>query len=246
MVAIPSQFGPGQDRSSSGRDSLRTALEADWCSADCADNRDRKNYTKRVAQPVVGLKRHTHFFVTKILGTSCLLLAVLGAAGCKKSLSKDKAKVILEEKIKADNIALSCLVELPKEWEFTPFGHKNANEVCKKKLKDAGVLAGALGDEVRGELNCQNGRRGDLRLGIVPSSFECTIRFNCGSAEPSVQSVTTEGKRATIRYTKTMSLAQKFKDDWPNSCPLVPDFKKEEVKTAIAIQTDDGAWVLEK
>jgi hypothetical protein len=195
-------------------------------------------------------------------------VAVAPAAGCsKKALSREEADRLLANALVAAREEPRCSVHLPGAWieSIGPLTLNNEGQWagCVEALQAAQLIdkvhcveSGSIDrntyNKCRASLasgvtmKCASRSAGAAFLGRMPSESDCTAYFACGEAKVTVDSITTEEKSATIRFTVAKSLDERFKQKWPASCEPDTSFRKSDARTAKAARTDEGGWVLEK
>jgi hypothetical protein len=171
---------------------------------------------------------------------SWLLVAVLSiittAAGCS-SMSKGKAKELLQKRFDADGAVYCNVLGGVSEKNGAQSGLENA---CVAQLTSAGFATPAGCSDARRDGTCA-----PMSLAFKPGKASVkggAVKVPCGTKTlGEVQSVTTEGKSATVRYTRT------FKFDSTKStlsaCEFVPLSEGEGEGKAVFKQDDSGDWI---
>jgi hypothetical protein len=184
------------------------------------------------------------------------VLALLMTAGCGK-LSKQQADALLRK----NGVVLAaqpvCSVHLPSGTRLMPWGidlgYGTDTKDCADRLLDAGLLARTSKvHEIKSRGIYVETQRQDVRLtckdsgggtsGLAPWQENCAAEFPCGSADLVVDSITTEDKAATVRYTVTRTVDANF-EKWPRTCEIEAPFARREAKFPWFTLTAVGGWV---
>lgn len=171
-----------------------------------------------------------------IFGTTAAMILVLTACS---GMSKGKAKDMLQKRYDEDK-SLYCSLKRAVAQEKGGV-YSGPEKTCIKQLAKAGLVS---------DTGCAQHFAADpsdcMTWGFKPAkatiSKNVWLKFPCGTKTlGEVKSVTTEGKKATVKYTRTFKL-----DDGATAeltdCVLDPIQEGESEGTATLKQDDSGNW----
>jgi hypothetical protein len=169
-----------------------------------------------------------------------LLAGLVLLTACGHKLSKDEALKLLPAE------TMLCATTLPgSAATFNPDGIKyRPGDRCADVLRAAGLLSGKKCDPMDWGYNdagavetmpmCRSEVVGPEVRHVLNEWF---LRYSCGSVTHIVDSVTTEGLHATVRYTSTLGSPEpKSLGDCAQALPV------EVKRTFTATRDDDGRW----
>lgn len=182
---------------------------------------------------------------THVRGACAVALACAALIGCgAKKLSKEEAVKLVDaaslegRKLSHCHLTVGSKVEEGR-YETIIFDRaKCTDAVVAANLIDGphGVTVSAVGGTIL--------RKG--ALAIVPcEGGKCELRAACGKTVVQVDSITTEGRKATVEYT----LKHEFPDvllHSPMSCGISISDQNDERGTLVATLNDDGRWIAQK
>lgn len=176
-----------------------------------------------------------------LLGAGC----VAGGCGHKK-LTKEDAQQLLEATLYQVREVPTCSMyagqrigrgEYGPKMRLSPLG----GEACSKHMMDLGVAASV--DPLKPS---------DMSMPVVSLSprasvacesrdDDCRATFECGSVEATIDSIVTEERRATVKYTLQRKTSDKFNDVSRLCIPKVLS-KGSESRQFEAVLDDEGRW----
>lgn len=164
-------------------------------------------------------------------------MLTLVATACSKDLSKDKAKEILSKQHETHPVAYCGLKNSLLEEKPGIFSASLNDDACVTQLKEIGALTsvGCIKNYSSGGCMTYGFKLGPKTLVEHGTWIECGKR-----TFGDVTSVTTEGKKATVKFTHVFTL-----DDtrWKlSACILQPHETGETEASAVFLRDDSGNW----
>lgn len=169
-----------------------------------------------------------------IFAVTALPLALTACSG----MSKGKAKDLLQKRFDDDGNVYCRLRDQLSQQEGGVWG--GLEKACIEQLASAGFVTDTGCAE-----HFESRSSGCLTWGFKPAKSNIEknkwLAFACGAKTlGEVKSVTTEGKRATVKYARTFKLDQTKAS--LTSCVIAPLQEGEREGTATFVQDDSGDW----